>query len=518
MRVAPIAQHRQHRTREGADVVEPTLTQQDLERALWAAANALRGPIDPADFKTYVFPVLFFKWLDDTWHMHHRRAVDDFGDALTDDIEADYHPFVVPDGCHWADVRNAKPGKLGATLHRTLQKLEQANPDRLANVFGDAQWANTDRLPERALRDLIDAFDRLTLDPEHVPNDVLGGAYEYLLKQFADESGKKAGEFFTPRAVVRLLVKILQPQQGDTVYDPACGSGGMLVETIGQVREDGGDPRQLRLYGQEISLTTSAIARMNLFIHDIEEFHIVRGHTLRDPKLLHADGRIRQFNTVIANPPFSLKNWGADQWSGDPRAIYGVPPDSNGDYAWIQHMLASMDPNDGRVGVVMPHGVLFRGNKEGRIREQMVKADQLEAVINLPPKLFYSTGIPACILIFRTSKPKDRQGHVLFVDGSARFSKGTKQNTMGEADIEAIVTGYQQPDAVNGDSRVHAALVPLTDIKARNYDLSVSSYVQVEVEVDVDVEGALESLRKAETDLAKAQKAMWERLKEAGYA
>lgn len=277
-------------------MVDPKISQQDLEKALWDAANALRGPIDPADFKTYVFPVLFFKWIDDTWQMHHRQAIADFGDALTDEIEVDYHPFDVPDGCHWPDVRNAKPGQLGVTLQRTLQKLEQANPDRLANVFGDAQWANTDRLPERALRDLIDAFDRLTLDPEHVPNDLLGGAYEYLLREFADASGKKAGEFFTPRAVVRLLVKVLDPKPGETIYDPACGSGGMLVETIGQVREDSGNPQQLKLYGQEVSLTTSAIAKMNLFIHDIEDFEIVRGDTLRDPKLRQKDGHVRRFD------------------------------------------------------------------------------------------------------------------------------------------------------------------------------------------------------------------------------
>jgi type I restriction enzyme M protein len=500
-------------------VVDPKITQQDLEKALWDAANALRGPIDPADFKTYVFPVLFFKWIDDTWQMHHRRAVDDFGDALTDEIEADYHPFDVPVGCHWTDVRNAKPGQLGATLQRTLQKLEQANPDRLANVFGDAQWANTDRLPERALRDLIDAFDRLTLDPEHVPNDLLGGAYEYLLREFADASGKKAGEFFTPRPVVRLLVKVLDPQPGETIYDPACGSGGMLVETIGQVREDGGNPQQLRLYGQEVSLTTSAIARMNLFIHDIEDFEIVRGDTLRDPKLRQKDGHVRRFDVTIANPPFSLKNWGAEDWAGDPRAHCGVPPAGNGDYAWIQHMVASMMEGSGRVGVVMPHGALFRAGKEAAIRRCLIENDQLEAVIGLPNNLFYSTPIPACILIFRADKPADRAGHVLFIDGSARFTKGRNQNTMHEDDIAAIAEGYTTGKEADGDGGVNLRLVPHDEITGNDYDLNLSRYVTPAApEEHGDVSLALAELREAQEALRDTETAMWERLEEAGYA
>lgn len=498
-------------------MVDPKITQQELEAALWDAANALRGPIDPADFKTYVFPVLFFKWIDDTWHMHHRRAVNDFGDDLNSDIEADYHPFMVPAGCQWADVRNAKPGQLGAALQRTLQKLEQANPDNLANVFGDAQWANTDRLPERALRDLIDAFDRLTLDPEHVPNDLLGAAYEYLLREFADASGKKAGEFFTPRPVVRLLVRILDPQPGETVYDPACGSGGMLVETIGQVREDGGDPRQLHLYGQEVSLTTSAIARMNLFIHDIEDFDIVRGDTLRDPKLRQKDGHVRRFDLVIANPPFSLKNWGADDWAGDPRAACGVPPASNGDYAWVQHMVASMAAG-GRVGVVMPHGVLFRAGKEAAIRQCLLENDQLEAVIGLPTNLFYSTSIPACILVFRNGKPADRAGHVLFVDASARYAKGRNQNSMTEGDIDAVAEAYRTGKNPDGAGGAQVRLVPHDEIAENGHDLNITRYIAGATEEAVDVTVALTELREAQEALRDAEAAMWERLEEAGYA
>ena len=273
-------------------------------------------------------------------------------------------------------------------------------------------------------------------------HDMLGQAYEYLLKNFADQSGVKAGEFFTPRQVVKLLVRLLDPQPGESVYDPACGTGGMLVETINTVREDGGDTRTLRLYGQEVNLTTSAIARMNLFLHDIEDFKIARGDTLRQPALRNPDGSLSQFDVVIANPPFSLKNWGHETWSGDPRAFCGVPPAGYGDWAWIQHMITSMTDRDGRVGVVMPHGALFRSGAEGRIRGCVIEKDLLEAVIGLPEKLFYSTTIPVAILIFRKNKPAERHGRVLFVDGSACFQTGKNQNSFRAGDIDALIAAY----------------------------------------------------------------------------
>jgi type I restriction enzyme M protein len=343
----------------------------ELERRLWDAANALRGPVDPADFKTYVFPMLFWKWISDTWDWEHAQAVADFGDDVDPEVEADYHKFDLPPGTHWRDV-TTKTANLGAAINKALGQIEQANPDSLAGMFGDASWGNKERLPESSLVTLINAFNGLSLNPDEVSNDLLGQGYEYLLKKFADESGKKAGEFFTPRQVVRLLIRILDPQPGESVYDPACGSGGMLVETINTVRDHGGDTRTLRLYGQEVNLTTSAIARMNLYLHDIEDFKIVRGDTLRSPGLRKPDGKISTFDVVVANPPFSLTNWGAETWAADVRSVGGVPPTKNGDFAWIQHMVASMDPDNGRVGVVMPHGVLFRGGAEAKIRQALV--------------------------------------------------------------------------------------------------------------------------------------------------
>jgi len=279
------------------------MTQAQLQGLLWAAANALRGPVDPGDFKAYVFPVMFFKWISDNWDHQHTQAVKDWGDELTDEIEdADYQPFVIPDSCHWSDVHDTAVN-VGSKLNATLQRIEQANPD-LAGVFGDVNWGNKNRLPESALVALLDAFHGVTLDPAHVQGDMLGAAYEYLLREFAEASGKKAGEFFTPRPVVHLLVKILDPRPGDTIVDPACGSGGMLVEAVNAVRESGGDPRTLQLHGQEVNLTTSAIAKMNLYLHGLEDFEIKRGDTFREPRFLDR-GKLEKFDVVIANPPFS---------------------------------------------------------------------------------------------------------------------------------------------------------------------------------------------------------------------
>lgn len=499
-------------------MAEQTLTQQELESRLWAAANSLRGPVDPADFKSYVFPILFLKWISDTWDLDHAAAVADFGADVAPEEEADYHRFEMNEGCHWDDLKKVSVN-VGVELQKILQRLEEANPTSLAGIFGDVAWANKERLPESALLNLIDSFDSLTLNREVVSNDMLGAAYEYLLHQFADASGKKAGEFFTPRAVVRLLVRILDPQPGEEVYDPACGSGGMLVETINEIREAGGDTRTLRLYGQEVNLTTAAIARMNLFLHDLEDFRIVRGDTLRDPRFLERSG-IRKFDVVVANPPFSLKNWGADTWAGDAygRALCGVPPANTADLAWVQHMVASMNPDTGRVGVVMPHGVLFRGGAEQAIRQCLIEQDRLEAVVGLPTNLFYSTSIPACLLIFKADKAIERRGSVVFVDGSARFSKGRNQNHMDAGDADAIIAAYRTADDPDGEGGVQVRLVTQAEIRDNGWDLNIGRYVKTIAADSITVEAALIHLREAQQALHQAESHLDQRLRAAGYA
>lgn len=491
------------------------LSQSELESRLWAAANALRGPVDPADFKAYIFPLLFYKRVCDAWDEEHARAIEDFGADLTGEIEADYHRFVLPDGCHWSDLRRV-PENIGVALQRNLDRVQQANPETLAGIFGDVAWGNKEKLPEPSLIALLNAFGSLDLSPSRVGNDVLGNAYEYLLKQFADASGQKAGEFFTPRAVVRLLTRILEPQSTDSVYDPACGSGGMLVEAANEVLEAGGSLAQMRFYGQEVNLTTAAIARMNLYLHDVEDAKVLRGDALRDPKFRDAHGRLERFDVVIANPPFSLKNWGADVWANDPwsRATCGVPPASSGDLAWVQHMVASMHPGTGRLGVVMPHGVLFRGGAEGRIRQCLIERDQLDAVVGLPVNLFYSTSIPACLLIFRANKREERRGTVLVVDGSGRFAKGRNQNQMSEADVDAIVGAFRS--GTPGEE-VPARLVEHSQIKENGFDLNIGRYLKTVATEAIDVPSALMALREAQTKLREAEMRLDERLKAAGY-
>lgn len=494
------------------------LTQQDLESGLWGAANALRGPVDPADFKTYVFPMLFWKWISDTWRHEHSQAVAEWGDDIESEVEAEYHRFLVPPGCLWSDVTSHTGDNIGINIRKALDRIEQANAAALANVFGDAAWGNRERLPESALHALIKAFNSVRLDPDSVTHDALGRAYEYLLKQFAEASGKKAGEFFTPPAVVHLLVSILDPQPTDTVYDPACGSGGMLVETINAIEANGGDSREVRLFGQEVNLTTSGIARMNLAFHRKIDSEIRRGDTLRAPQFFGEDGTYRQFDVVLANPPFSLSDWGADTWGADPRSFCGVPPAQNGDYAWIQHMVASMRAETGRVGVVMPHGALFRGGAEGKIRQCLIDDDRLEAVVGLPPNLFYSTTIPACLLVFKATKSDERMGHVLVVDASARFTKATNQNTMSDGDVQAVLMAYRTGEDPDDESDIHVRLVPHDEIASNGYDLNIGRYVRAAAEETSDLNSSMTAFAIARTERAQTEVAMLERLTAAGFA
>jgi type I restriction enzyme M protein len=493
-------------------------TQQDIESWLWESATILRGPVDPANLRDFVFPLLFLKRLSDTWDEEQEKVIEKFGKEIGDDIASDFHRFQIPKGSHWSDLRRAAENQ-GVLIQQMTQKIEEANPELLAQIFGNAPWADHNKMPPERLERLVAHFSQQDLSPSKISNDLLGGGYEYLLKRFSDESSTSAGQFFTPRAVVHLLVRILDPKPTDSVYDPACGSAGMLIEAATEVKQSGGSVRQMRFYGQEVNQTSAAIGRMNLFIHDVEDAQIRREDTLKNPKFVDSKGKLEQFDIVVANPPFSLKDWGADKWATDPhrRAIGGVPPKNNGDYAWVQHMIASMKKETGRVGVVMPHGVLFRSGAEGAIRKHLIESDLLETVIGLAPNLFYGTSIPASLMFFRATKDRRRKGHILFIDASKRFAKGKAQNALTKEDVDDIYEVYRSIGETENPN-ITARLVAHSEIEGNDWDLNIGRYLKADVAEVVDVQEALAAFNESREALAKAESELLKKLKAAGYA
>lgn len=392
------------------------MTQQELEKYLWGAATALRGTIDAGDYKQYIFPLMFFKRISDVYDEEFNNALAESDGDLEYAAFAENHHFQVPDGAHWKDVRETTTN-IGLALQNAMRAIEKANPDTLEGIFGDASWTNKDRLSDAMLTNLIEHYSQHTLDLKNVPDDKLGNAYEYLIKEFADDSGHTAAEFYTNRTVVKLMTMIMDPQPGESVYDPTCGSGGLLLNCALHLKEEGKEYRTLKLYGQEINLLTSAIARMNMFMHGIEEFDIVRGDTLTNPALLE-DDELKKFNVILANPPYSIKAWDRKGFESDPhgRNLWGTPPQGCADYAFQQHIHKSLDLDNGRFAILWPHGILFR-DAEAAMRRKMIESDQIEAVIGVGANLFYNSPMEAMILVGNTNKPADRKGKVLFVNG-----------------------------------------------------------------------------------------------------
>lgn len=466
-----------------------------LEAHLWESANILRGPVDQADFKSYVFPLLFLKRISDVYDEEFRAALAESDGDVDYASFAENHRFQVPEKSRWNELRE-RTENVGQAIQSAMRAIEQANPNKLYGIFGDTQWTNKDRLPDSLLRDLIDHFSKLPLGNSRVEPDVLGNAYEYLIKKFADLTNKKAGEFYTPRSVVRLLVNILDPHEGETVYDPACGTGGMLIEVVHHVKETGGRVQLLwgKVFGQEKNLTTAGIARMNLFLHGVEDFNVVRGDTLRDPAFFVGD-ELATFDCVIANPPFSLKGWGDEVWAADRfgRNFAGMPPRVNGDYAWVQHMVKAMAAKTGRLAVVLPQGALFRRGAEQRIREHLLQADLVEAVVGLAPNLFYGTGLAACVLVMRQRKEPERRGKVLLIQASDLFTHGRNQNTLEDEHRESIEASV----AAFADEPGRARVVTLDELAAHDFDLNLSRYVQRQMDALPTVEESLEKVRQA---------------------
>ena len=469
------------------------LTISQLEQYLSKAAWILKGPVDASDFKVYIFPLLFFKRLSDVYDEETAIALEESGNDKEYAALPENHRFNIPEGCHWNDVR-ATTTNVGQSLEQAFRGIEEVNQEKLYGIFGDAQWSNKNKLSDRLLIDLVEHFSMYILSNESVDPDMLGNAYEYLIKHFADLTNKKAGEFYTPRSVVHLLGLILDPKPGDTVYDPACGTGGMLLECVDHLKDTGADYRTLKLYGQEKNLTSSSIARMNMFLHGIEDFQIARGDTLKTPMFFEGDA-LKKFDCVIANPPFSLKDWGAENWANDPygRNIAGVPPKGNGDMAWVQHMISSMNET-GSMTVVLPHGALFRKGAEGKIRQALLEHDLIEAVIGVGPNIFYGTQLAACVMVFRKNKRTKKKGKVLFIDGADQVRVGRAQNFLEKEHVEQLYGWYQDNDEV--ENYVHVAT--LEEIQENDYNLNIPLYVEKIIEDNLpSVEEAMEDLKQA---------------------
>jgi type I restriction enzyme M protein len=461
-------------------------TRDSLKAALWECAEVLRGSaVDRTDWKAYILPLLFFKRLSDVWDEETAAAVELYGDVDPVDFP-EVHRFEIPEGCHWRDIRETA-ANVGPAMARAMREIERANPDTLYRVFGAADWGNKELLTDEILKDLVEQLTEVPLGNRAVTTDILGDSYEYLIGRFADVTKrKKAGEFYTPRSVVRMMVDLLDPQEGESIYDPACGTGGMLLGAVEHVQRAGGDPRTFfgKIYGQEKNLTTSSIARMNLVLHGIEDFQILRGDTLRSPAFTDSStGGIACFSCVIANPPFSLKEWGREVWEGDPwgRAAYGLPPENYGDYAWVQHMVASMAADTGRMAVVLPQGALFRKDAEGRIRKALLAVDLIEAVIGLAPNIFYGTGLAPAVVILRSTKPAERKERVLVIDASSLFRRGRAQNFLDPEHAQQIVEWVRAFEDVEDCAKV----VSLDEIKDEDWTLNISRYVLPPVGDDI---------------------------------
>ncbi|MEY3288595.1 MAG: hypothetical protein RLZZ419_837 [Pseudomonadota bacterium] len=495
------------------------ITLKDLEAHLWHAAHIITGPIDASDYKTYIFPILFFKRICDVYDEEFTEALAQVGDAELANSDM-FHRIKIPAECHWQQVFN-QTKNIGQALNEAFRGIELAN-GHLHGIFGDAGWTNKERLSDELLGTLLNHFNKINLGVSNVRDDDMGRAYEYLIKRFADKANKKAGEFYTPRTIVRLMVNILDPKAGESVYDPACGTGGMLLETVHHVKENGGDPRLLKIRGQEKNLTTEAIARMNLFLHGMEDFDILRGDTLRHPKFIKND-KLETFDNVIANPPFSLNEWGYDLWQNDPydRKKYGLAPKTNGDFSWVQHMFASLN-DKGRMAVVLPHGVLFRGAAEGKIRTNLLKENRIEAIIGVASNLFYGTGIPACILVLRKQRPLDYQNHVLIINAEAIYTKGRAQNTLSVAQADQIYHIYQSQEQQGPDKAEEiegvARWVPLKEIEENDFNLNIARYVQKPLaEETITVEEALLDFKQKLAALEQAEQELEELLVKEGF-
>jgi type I restriction enzyme M protein len=494
------------------------ITQSQLESYLWGAAVLLRGYIDAGDYKQFIFPLLFYKRLCDVFDEEVAQALKESGGDEAFAHFAENHRFQIPEDAHWNVIR-ATSKNVGTKLQNALRNIETANPDKLFGIFGDAQWTNKDRLPDHTLKELIEHFSKLTLSVANCPEDELGIGYEYLIKKFADDSGHTAAEFYTNRTVVHLMTELLQPQPGESIYDPTCGSGGMLLSSIAHLRKRKKEWRTVKLFGQERNLMTSSIARMNCFLHGVEDFCIIRGDTLSEPGLLAGD-QLQQFDVCLANPPYSIKQWNRSKFESDPwgRNIYGTPPQGIADFAFFQHIICSLKQKSGRCAILFPHGVLFR-DVEQEMRRKLIETDLIECVIGLGPNLFYNSPMEACIVICRTQKPKARRNRILFINAVNEVTRERAQSFLRDEHIERVAAAYHAFENVPN----LASVKTLNSVRSQGWDLRLHYYVTPETGNQVppsdnssDLEQTIKAWQESSGKLRQSMTSFFATLKEVG--
>lgn len=460
---------------QAAEAGTAEITSKQLFNHLYRCCSILRGPINQDEYKSYVIPILFFKRISDVYDEEYAEALAYSGGDEEYAAAEDMHIFVIPDGCHWNDVRQITQN-VGKAIVAAMTGIEKANPETLSDVFSsfdDAAWTDKARLTDERLKNLIEHMSLISVGNKNYSADVMGDSYEFLIRQFADDSKKNAGEFYTPRPIVRLMVRLLDPKPGDSVYDPACGTGGMLIEAI---RHMCGDRLTYgRIFGQESNMSTSAIARMNLYLHGAKDVQIMHGDTLRDPKFLEKR-KLKTFTCVLANPPFGKDKWGAAQFESDAfgRNFWGSPSDSSADFAWLQHMVKSMNPENGRCAVVLPQGVLFHSGKEGQMREKLIRSDKLEAVITLASGVFYSTGVSACILFLNNKKQHKHKGRICLIDGSKVFTAMRAQNILSAENVNTLYGYYQD----YRDVIERVKIISISDAERGGFELMPKKYIE----------------------------------------
>lgn len=449
------------------------ITIEELQSYLWNSAVLLRTSIDAGAYKQYIFPLLFFKRICDVYDEECVQILEEYdGDEEALEWEEN-HRFNVPKGAHWKDVR-AVSENIGSAIVKAFRAIENANSDKLQGVFGDGAWTNKNRLPDRLLKDLIEHFSSKTLSIENCPEDELGQGYEYLIKKFADDSGHTAQEFYTNRTVVHLMTEMLKPEPGESIYDPTCGSAGMLISAIAYLKAQGKEWRNVAVYGQEINALTSAIGRMNLFLHGVKDFTIVNDDTLKNPAFIQ-NGQLQTFDLVLANPPYSISQWDRAAFESDKygRNFLGVPPQGRADYAFLQHIIKSLNTKTGRCAILFPHGVLFR-NEESDMREKLICGDYLECVIGLGANLFYNSPMEACIVICRMNKKPARRGKVLFINAVNEVERKNAQSYLEDKHIQKIAQAYEQYETIDGFAKV----ATLKELEDNAFSLSIPLYVK----------------------------------------